>query len=80
MWAPKIRHDNVLIESMHTTNACESFHSDFNSNFYHQHSHIIKIIEILKLFQVNTYIKIRTTIISNTKPKISKKYAETKIS
>jgi len=58
-------------DRVHTTNLCESFHSDFNSNFYHQHSHIFKIIEILKLFQVNAYIKIRTTI-SNEKPKISK--------
>ncbi|CAI6349412.1 unnamed protein product [Macrosiphum euphorbiae] len=62
-------------DRVHTTNACESFHSDFNSNFYHQHPNIFKIIEILKLFQVNTYIKIRTTI-NNPKPKISKKYAE----
>lgn len=43
-----------------TTNACESFHADFNLNFYHQHPHIYKIIEIFKVFQTNTCIKIRT--------------------
>ncbi|KAF0688897.1 Uncharacterized protein FWK35_00039188, partial [Aphis craccivora] len=43
-------------DRIYTKNPCESFHSDFNSNFYHQHPHIFKIIEILKLFQVNTYI------------------------
>jgi len=67
MWARQ------CADRVHTTNACESFHSDFNSNFYHQHPHIFKIIDIFKLFQVNTYIKIRNTII-NTKPK--KKYFE----
>uniref|UniRef100_A0A2S2QVK6 MULE transposase domain-containing protein n=1 Tax=Sipha flava TaxID=143950 RepID=A0A2S2QVK6_9HEMI len=63
-------------DRVHKKNACESFHLDFNSNFYHQHPNIFKIIEILKLFKVNTYIKMRTAISNQTKPKISKKYAE----
>ncbi|KAF0772703.1 Uncharacterized protein FWK35_00016701 [Aphis craccivora] len=62
-------------DRIHTTNPCESFHSDFNSNFYHQHPHIFKIIEILKLFQINTYIKIRTTN-TNFVIKINQKHAE----
>ncbi|KAF0711666.1 Uncharacterized protein FWK35_00033498 [Aphis craccivora] len=42
-------------DRIHRTNPCESFHSNFNSNFYHQHPHIFKIIEILKLFQYLQY-------------------------
>jgi len=40
-----------------TTNARESFNSEFNSNFYHHYPNIIKIIEILKMFQTNTYLR-----------------------
>jgi hypothetical protein len=64
-------------DMVHTTNAGESFHSHSNSDYCHQHPHIFKIIEILKLSQVNTYTKIRTTNI-NTKAKIGKKYVEKK--
>ncbi|KAE9533520.1 hypothetical protein AGLY_009158 [Aphis glycines] len=51
-------------DRIHTTNACESFHSNFNSNFYHQHPHIFKIIEILKLFQ-NKGLKLKIGIEAN---------------
>ena len=71
MWA---QHSSIRI---FTTNACEIFHSDFNSNFYHQNPHIFKIIEILKLFRVNRYIKIRTVNSnSNKNTNICKKYAD----
>lgn len=43
----------------------------FHSNFYLQHPHISKIIKILKLFQVNTYMKIKTAD-SHTKTNQSK--------
>lgn len=41
-----------------TTNTCESFHSEFNPNFYHyyhrHHPNILKIIEVLKMQYKNT--------------------------
>jgi len=40
------------------TTEWENVNSDFNSNFYHQHPHIFKIIENLNIFQVSTHIKI----------------------
>lgn len=45
--------------SLHrTTNACESFHSKFNSLFYSPHPNIYQFIEVLKNVQIDTYIKI----------------------
>jgi hypothetical protein len=43
-----------------TTNACESFHSRFNSSFYHSHPNIFQFIRVLTDFQSDTYIKVRT--------------------
>lgn len=43
-----------------TTNACESFHSRFNSNFYTNHPNIFSFIEIVKQFQTETYIKLQS--------------------
>jgi hypothetical protein len=43
-----------------TTNACESFHSNFKANFYVSHPAIYRFIEILKDIQLNTYIKINS--------------------
>lgn len=43
-----------------TTNACESFHSHFNSSFYVAHPDIFKFINVLKDVQVNSYIKINS--------------------
>lgn len=43
-----------------TTNACESFHSRFNSSFYHGHPNIFLFITTLVDFQSDTYIKIRS--------------------
>jgi len=60
------------------TNACESLHSGFNSNFYHNYYTIIlKIIEVLKTSQTNTYIKIRTSDF-NGPQEISKKKKKNK--
>lgn len=54
MWA-------TLSESLElTTNACESFHSRFNDNFYHSHPNIFHFIDVLKNFQTETYIKINS--------------------
>ncbi|XP_056633558.1 uncharacterized protein LOC130443111 [Diorhabda sublineata] len=43
-----------------TTNACESFHSRFNSSPYSSHPAIYVFIEKLKEFQIDTYIKIQS--------------------
>ena len=43
-----------------TTNACESFHSHFNSCFYVAHPDIFKFLSILKDIQVYSYIKINS--------------------
>lgn len=42
----------------HTTNACESFHSKFNSLFYSTHPDIYTTIDVLKTFQSEIYLKI----------------------
>jgi hypothetical protein len=42
-----------------TVNDCESFQSKFNSNVYRRRFNIFKIIDVLKIFQINTYIKIK---------------------
>jgi len=44
--------------STHTTNACESFHSKFNAEFYHPHPQIFNFIKVLTDFQTDTYIKL----------------------
>jgi hypothetical protein len=43
-----------------TTNACESFHSHFSTNFYKAHPNIYQFTEILLNFQGETYVKINT--------------------
>lgn len=43
-----------------TTNACESFHSHFNSSFYSTHPNIFIFIEKLKEIKIETYIKINS--------------------
>uniref|UniRef100_A0A6P7FDT9 Uncharacterized protein LOC114329322 n=1 Tax=Diabrotica virgifera virgifera TaxID=50390 RepID=A0A6P7FDT9_DIAVI len=42
-----------------TTNACESFHSRFDSSFYFAHPHIFQFLTVLIDFQSKTYVKIR---------------------
>ena len=43
-----------------TTNACESFHSHFNSSFYTTHPNIFMFIEKLKEIQIEVYIKLNS--------------------
>lgn len=43
-----------------TTNACESFHSRFNTSFYKTHPNIFQFITVLLDFQNETYIKMRS--------------------
>ncbi|KAF0753410.1 Uncharacterized protein FWK35_00036735 [Aphis craccivora] len=43
-----------------TTNACEYFHSHFNSRFYTTHPNIFIFIEKLKEFQLEVYIKLNS--------------------
>lgn len=54
-------------EMCRTTNACESFHSAFNANFYYAHPNLYHFIDILKDFQISTYVKIRSTNKENKK-------------
>jgi hypothetical protein len=51
MWAAR------SADMARTTNACESFHADFNSSFYHSHPDLYTFIDTLLLFQNKTYIK-----------------------
>ncbi|XP_060857637.1 uncharacterized protein LOC132935179 [Metopolophium dirhodum] len=50
-----------LWSSNDTTNACESFHSRFNSSFYHHHPNLHLFVKVLKDIQTETYIKIRSS-------------------
>lgn len=50
-----------------TTNACESFHSKFNENFHCSHPTIFNFLNILKQFQTDTIIKLRSV---SEKPRI----------
>lgn len=48
-----------------TTNACESFHSHFNQQFYTPHPNIFVFTEQLKNVQIDTYIKINSSFTIN---------------
>lgn len=58
-----------------TTNACESFHSRFNSNFYTTHPNIFAFVEALNHFQTDTYIKLQslTEKVRNRDPAVRKR-------
>lgn len=43
-----------------TTNACESFHSRFNANFYKTHPSLFIFMQKLNDFQTDTYIKLQS--------------------
>jgi hypothetical protein len=45
--------------SYRTTNACESFHAKFNTNFYQNHPNLYQFIEVLLQFQSEIYAKIK---------------------
>lgn len=63
-----------------TTNACESFHSHFNSALYKAHPNFFVFVEKLKEFQTGTYVKIQsfhsTAKIHNTAVKNRKEFIE----
>lgn len=59
LFPPKLW-SNLSSDLYKSTNACESFHSDFNAHFYHHHPNIYTFLDVLKTFQTNTYIKIRS--------------------
>ncbi|KAE9521590.1 hypothetical protein AGLY_018020 [Aphis glycines] len=44
-----------------STNACESFHSKYNSNFSSTHPHIYKFLDVLKAMQLDTVILINSS-------------------
>ena len=46
-----------------TTNACESFHSHFNSQFYTSHPDIFTFLEVLKSVQVSAELKQRSSLV-----------------
>lgn len=43
-----------------STNACEAFHSKFNSSFYNTHPSIFTFTDVLLTFQTDTYIKLQS--------------------
>ncbi|KAL4113347.1 hypothetical protein QTP88_016985 [Uroleucon formosanum] len=43
-----------------STNACESFHSKYNSNFSSTHPHIYTFLDVLKAIQLVTYKRVTT--------------------
>jgi len=44
-------------DELRTTNGVESFHSNYNSQFYHPHHNIYQVINILKKIQTETLLK-----------------------
>lgn len=59
-----------------TTNSCESFHSKINAMFYSAHPNIYQFINILLNIQCETYIKIRSVHIINSRNCIKEKEKE----
>jgi hypothetical protein len=55
MWA------EMTSSAQRSTNACESFHSKYNSNFSSTHPQVYKFSDVLKAMQVDTVISIRTS-------------------
>jgi hypothetical protein len=50
----------ALTEPTLTTNACEYFHSHFNSSFYTIHPNILMFIEKLNEIQIEVYNKLNS--------------------
>lgn len=63
-----------------TTNACESFHSHFNSSMYKAHPNFFVFVEKLSEFQISTQVKIQsvnsTAKINNNKVKKRQEFIE----
>lgn len=60
-----------------TTNACESFHSKYNSSFYSPHPNINSFINVIKQFQIDTSVKINS-VFSTPKTSVSQSLIKTK--
>lgn len=67
----------------HTTNACESFHNQYNSSFYSAHPNLHQFIKVLLDFQLETYRKVRSVDnvrkVQNPKIKLKKEFIDKKI-
>lgn len=50
----------AVVTTENSTNACESFHSRFNSNFYSMHPSLYLFVNVLNNFQTDTYIRINS--------------------
>ena len=59
-----------------TTNACESFHADFNASFYSSHPDLYTFIDTLLMFQNKTYIKINSLGTGDVFPPIRREVRE----
>jgi len=51
---------SCIISGERTTNACESFHSAFGKYFYSPHPNIFVFYEVLKMIQLQSYIKMNS--------------------
>lgn len=49
-----------VVTTENSTNACESFHSRFNLNFYSMHPSLYLFVNVLNNFQTDTYIRIQS--------------------
>lgn len=58
-----------------TTNACESFHRNFNDSMYSTHPNLFVFLEKIKEFQIDTYIKIQSVHLT---PKIYNRQVKNK--
>ena len=57
---PEIWSD-VTASSVRTVNTCKSFYAKFNSSLYSPHPDIFTFLDVLKEFQIDTNIVIRTS-------------------
>lgn len=55
----------ITLSAQRSTNACESFHSKYNSNFSSTHPHIYKFLDVLKAMQLDTVILINSSNIES---------------
>ena len=58
---PPILWASNTISSERTTNACESFHASFSSNFYSSHPNVFVFLKAIIETQTSTYIAINST-------------------
>ena len=60
---PPVLRANPDLSCPRTTNACETFHSHFNSQFYTSHPDIFTFLEVLKSVQVSGELKQRSSLV-----------------